>query len=97
MSHDQTVLVFFNTDQLGANRFQVESRERLLAERMAFLRQEMPAIRLLAPNVASCAVTAVVDSDGIADFLEYLDRNSSWVTYEFDAPGLLKAAKHSRA
>jgi hypothetical protein len=87
------LLLFFRTDELGERRFQIPARADVLQNSMARLQREVPYVTLLAPNPASCAVTARVSQDRTADFVAYLESQSDWITYELDETGILRAAQ----
>ena len=92
MAWQHRILVFFNTDELGDQRFQLQARSDLLEKGIARLRRETSCVTLFAPNTTSCAVSAQVDDDHLTEFINYLKCHPDWTSYELDNRKLLRAA-----
>jgi hypothetical protein len=88
-----TVLVYMNTDKLGKRSNNLEARSDLLLEGIGRLRRETPYAIPLAPNPTSCAVSVQVGENRVDDFVDYLNANREWASYEFDGLGVFRAAR----
>ena len=93
MARQLTVMVFFNTDQLGDRRFQLSARGELLKAGIERLQREAPYVKVLEPNQTSCAVPVQVDEHRLGDLVAHLEAHRDWASYEIDEPGILRAAR----